>query len=39
MLASAESLIKVRPIGAVEGETVPAKVARMDFPLAEVTSL
>ena len=30
LLASAESLIKVRPIGAVEGETVPAKVARME---------
>jgi hypothetical protein len=30
LLASAESLIKVRPIGAVEGETVSAKVARME---------
>ena len=30
LLASAESLIKVRPIGAVEGDTVPAKVARME---------
>jgi hypothetical protein len=30
LLASAESLIKVRPIGAIEGETVPAKVARME---------
>lgn len=30
LLASAELLIKVRPIGAVEGETVPAKVARME---------
>ncbi len=28
--ASAESMVKVRPIGAVEGETVPAKVARME---------
>jgi hypothetical protein len=30
LLSSAESMIKVRPIGAVEGETVPAKVARME---------
>lgn len=46
--ASAESLVKVRPIGAVEGDTVPAKVARMevavksgDFPkaLAEFDTL
>ena len=29
-VASAESLVKVRPIGAVEGDTVPAKVARME---------
>jgi hypothetical protein len=33
LLASAESLVKVRPIGAVEGETVPAKVARMEVAL------
>jgi len=33
LLASAESLISVRPIGAVEGETVPAKVARMEVAL------
>jgi hypothetical protein len=30
LFASAESLIKVRPIGEVEGDTVPAKVARME---------
>jgi hypothetical protein len=28
--ASMESLVEVRPIGEVEGETVPAKVARME---------
>lgn len=30
LLESAESLIKVRPIGEVEGDTVPSKVARME---------
>jgi hypothetical protein len=30
LLTSAESLVKVRPIGAVEGETAPAKVARIE---------
>jgi hypothetical protein len=33
LLSSAESLIKVRPIGAIEGDTVPAKVARMEAAL------
>jgi hypothetical protein len=30
LVDSAESLVEVRPIGEVEGETVPAKVARME---------
>jgi hypothetical protein len=30
LVASMESLVKVRPIGDVEGDTVPAKVARME---------
>jgi hypothetical protein len=30
LLASMESLVKVRPVGEIEGETVPAKVARME---------
>jgi hypothetical protein len=30
LVASMESLVKVRPIGEVEGDTVPAKVARME---------
>jgi hypothetical protein len=30
LAASMKSLVKVRPIGEVEGETVPAKVARME---------
>ncbi len=33
LLSSAESLVEVRPIGEVEGETVPAKVARMEVAL------
>jgi hypothetical protein len=35
LIASAKSLVKVRPIGAVEGETVPAKVARMEAALKD----
>ncbi|MBA3447930.1 MAG: phage tail protein [Pseudaminobacter sp.] len=33
LLSSAESLVKVRPIGAVEGEGVPETVARMEVAL------
>lgn len=35
LLSSAESLVKVRPIGAVEGEGAPAKVARMEAALRD----
>jgi hypothetical protein len=33
LVDSAESLVQVRPIGEVEGDTVPAKVARMEVAL------
>jgi hypothetical protein len=33
LMASAKSLVKVQPIGVAEGETVPAKVARMEAAL------
>jgi len=33
LLSSAESLVTVRPIGAVSGEGVPEKVARMEVAL------
>lgn len=35
LMSSAESLVKVRPIGAVEGEGVPEKVARMEAALQQ----
>ena len=35
LLASARSLVSVRPIGDVEGESVPATVARMEAAVAE----